>query len=174
MQSKRVCGFWIAAFVAVTAYSQQPSVKPQTNNAGYPMVRQLDKSVTYASAADVAALIEKAKAADTNNAPMVVGEFLKLAPYTLTLEYHEKGKPLADVGIHANVAELTYVLDGSGTLVTGGARTADRMRIEGGESRKIGKGDFIFIPEGTPHWISHVAHTLVLVSLHVPQPAPAR
>ena len=171
---KKVYGFLAATFITIAAGAQQPAVKPQTNNAGYPIVQQLDKTVTYASATDVAALIDKAKTAAKGDAPMVVGEFLQLAPYTLTLEYHEKGKPLADVGVHPKVAELTYVIDGSGTLVTGGTRTADHMRIEGGESRKIAKGDFILVPEGVPHWISQVDQTLVLVSVHMPRQVPAQ
>lgn len=162
-----------AVLMATAGYAQHPSPKPQTNNAGYPIVQQLDKTVTYASAADVSAMIEKAKAAGKGDAPMVVGELLKLAPYTLTLEYHEKGKPLTDVGVHPKYAELNYVLDGSATLITGGTRTADHMRIEGGESQRIGKGDFFLVAEGVPHWISHVDQTLVLVSVHLPRPVPA-
>ena len=83
-------------------------------------------------------------------------------------------KPLANVGLHPKDAELVYVLRGSGTMVTGGTTAADEMSINGGESQKIGKGDFIFIPEGTPHWISHIDRTLVLMSIHVPRPVPAQ
>lgn len=174
MSLKKICALLAVTFMTVAAGAQQPEVKPQTNNAGYPMVQQLDKTVTYASAADVAALIDKAKIAGKGDAPMVVGELLQLAPYTLTLEYHEKGKPLTDVGLHPKYAELNFVLDGSATLVTGGTRSADHMRIEGGESQKIQKGDFFLVPEGVPHWISHVDQTLVLVSVHVPRPVSAQ
>jgi mannose-6-phosphate isomerase-like protein (cupin superfamily) len=167
-------GSLVVMFMAVAAFAQQPSTKTKTNNAGYPMVQQLDKTVTYASAADVAALIESAKKESKSDAPMVVGEFLKLDPYTVTLEYHEKGKPLTDVGLHPKVAEFSYVLQGSGTMVIGGTRTADHMRIEGGESQKLSKGDFIIIPEGTPHWINQIDQTLVLMSIHVPRPVPAQ
>ena len=171
--------FVAATFMAITACAQQPTGTPQTKSGypltkgGYPLVQQLDKSVTYASAADMAALIDKAQKESKDGAAIVVGEFLKLAPYTVNLEYREKGK-IGDVGNHPKDVELVYVLQGSGTLVTGGKPAADRMSIEGGESQKIGKGDFILIPEGVPHWISHEDQTIVLMSVHMPRPVPAK
>jgi mannose-6-phosphate isomerase-like protein (cupin superfamily) len=66
------------------------------------------------------------------------------------------------------VTEIYQILDGAGTLVTGGKivdpveRTAavkvighvsvTGPRIEGGVSRRVSKGDVIVIPGGTPHW----------------------
>ena len=35
--------------------------------------------------------------------------------------------------------------------------------------RKIAKGDFILVPEGTPHWFSTIDGTLTLMSLHLPR-----
>jgi mannose-6-phosphate isomerase-like protein (cupin superfamily) len=162
----RMCGFFIATFMAA-AFAQQPAGKPQ-------FIQQPDKTVTYASAADVAALVAKAKSERKNDAPLVVGKILQLAPYTAYLEYRANSKPLADVGLHPKDAELVYIIRGSGTLITGGTVAADRMSIAGGESQKVSKGDFIFIPEGTPHWISHIDQTIVLMSVHVPRPLPAR
>lgn len=66
------------------------------------------------------------------------------------------------------VAEIYYILDGSGTLVTGGKlKEPVRSRksatsaminvnsdngIEGGVSRKVSKGDMIIIPARVAHW----------------------
>ena len=36
-------------------------------------------------------------------------------------------------------------------------------------SRTISKGDFVIVPENTPHWFSKIDGTLVLMSLHVPR-----
>src|SRR5579863_7750004 len=83
---KRVCGFSVVAFATVMACAQQPAAMPKTKG-GYPLVQQLDKTVTYASAGDVAALIDKAEKESKSGAPIVVGEFLKLAPYSVNLEY---------------------------------------------------------------------------------------
>ena len=41
--------------------------------------------------------------------------------------------------------------------------------IDGGISKKVAKGDFILVPEGTPHWFSTIDGTLTLMSLHLPR-----
>ena len=43
--------------------------------------------------------------------------------------------------------------------------------IDGGQSRHVAKGDFIMVPEGTPHWFSKIDGTVVLMSLHLPHKA---
>jgi mannose-6-phosphate isomerase-like protein (cupin superfamily) len=157
-----------ATFMVTLAFAQPPAAwKPQ-------ILEQPDKTITYFSAADVAALITRAKKERKPNESLVVAKALQLAPYATYLEYRATSKPLANVGVHPKEAELVYVLQGSGTFVTGGSPAADDMSITGGESQKIGKGDFIFIPEGTPHWINHIDRTLVLMSIHVPRPMPAQ
>jgi mannose-6-phosphate isomerase-like protein (cupin superfamily) len=66
---------------------------------------------------------------------------------------------------HAAFVDVWHVLEGAGTLVTGGAmvdgvETAPgelRGRgINGGETRRIRAGDFAIVPAGVPHWISRV------------------
>jgi mannose-6-phosphate isomerase-like protein (cupin superfamily) len=71
---------------------------------------------------------------------------------------------------HAQVTEVYYMLEGTGTLVTGGTMpdgkpmpsSGDTVRvlvgpsssgetIQNGHSRKIGPGDVIVIPAGVPH-----------------------
>ncbi len=68
------------------------------------------------------------------------------------------------------VAEIYYILEGSGTLVTGGKlRDPIRSRksavsaminvnsengIEGGATRQVGKGDMVIIPARVAHWWS--------------------
>ena len=67
--------------------------------------------------------------------------------------------------VHTGVDDVWYVIEGGGTLVTGGSLVQGvktepgeiRGRsIAGGESRHIAKGDFAAIPAGVPHWISKV------------------
>jgi mannose-6-phosphate isomerase-like protein (cupin superfamily) len=73
-------------------------------------------------------------------------------------------KPTA-AEIHEAFDDVWYVLEGGGTLVTGGtvvdSATASPGEIrgpsvKGGETRHVQKGDFVYIPAGTPHWISAV------------------
>ena len=74
---------------------------------------------------------------------------------------------------HHNQTEVYYVVEGAGTLVTGGTLVEGEpldpdgevvkhltgpssigQRIEGGESRRIAKGDMLIMPAGTPHGFS--------------------
>jgi mannose-6-phosphate isomerase-like protein (cupin superfamily) len=133
---------------------------------------------TYTSAADIMALIAKAKSERTNNQPTVTENILRVAPYQASLEYRTSVGPAA---VHEKEAEFFYVIDGSATLVTGGTlkegkRNGDNIQgtgIEGGNMQNVAKGDFIVVPENTPHWFSSINGTLVLMSLHVPRPVPS-
>ena len=67
--------------------------------------------------------------------------------------------------VHARDTDVIYVLEGSAVLVTGGdvvagaATAADEIRgaaIEGGETRRVAKGDVVIVPNGTPHWFKEV------------------
>lgn len=130
---------------------------------------------TYSSSSDVAALQAKAKSERKEGQPVVAEPILKFAPYNANLEYRASVGPAT---LHEREAEVFYVIDGGGTLVTGGklikeSRTnADNLAgtgIEGGTSRPVAKGDFFVIPENTPHWFSAVSPSLTLMSLHVPR-----
>jgi len=131
----------------------------------------------YSSASDVQAMIAKAKAARKENQAIVQDRILTLAPYNAGLEYRASVGPAA---VHEKEAEMFYVIDGSGTMITGGKLTEERRQngenlqgtgIEGGNSRSVAKGDFVIVPEGTPHWFSKIDGVLVLMSLHVPRTA---
>ena len=74
---------------------------------------------------------------------------------------------------------MFYVIDGSGTIVTGGSLSEERRTnpdnrsgtgVQGGSSRRVAKGDFVMVPENTAHWFSAIDGTLVLMSLHLPRP----
>ena len=67
--------------------------------------------------------------------------------------------------IHTKDADIIYVLDGEATLVTGGSAidtkttAPDEIRgsaVTDGETRRLGKGDVIIVPHGTPHWFKEV------------------
>jgi mannose-6-phosphate isomerase-like protein (cupin superfamily) len=128
----------------------------------------------FASSADVQAMIAKAKSTRKQDQPTVSQPILQLAPYSANLEYRAAVGPAA---VHKTEAEMFYVVDGSGTLVTGGKLTAETQPnpqnlsgtgIEGGKSQDVAKGDFIMVPENTPHWFSKINGTLILMSIHLP------
>ncbi len=92
--------------------------------------------------------------------PLVAEHILQLAPYNVNLEYRTAVGPAA---VHEHEAEIFYVIDGAATMITGGklvnekranAENLNGTGVEGGMSRSIAKGDFIVVPENTPHWFS--------------------
>lgn len=134
---------------------------------------------TFSSSADVQALIAKAKKDRKENQPLVAERILQLAPYNANLEYRASVGPAS---VHEKEAEMFYVIDGSATLVTGGKLVNEKRTnaanltgtaIEGGMSRQVAKGDFIIVPENTPHWFSAINGAVVLMTLHVPRPVPS-
>ena len=134
---------------------------------------------TYTSAKDVVAMMAKAKSERKQDQANFIQSLLQLAPYGANLEYRGVVGPAA---VHEKEAELFYVIDGSGTLVTGGKLVGETRpnpdnlngtAIDGGMTQEVAKGDFFIVPENTPHWFSKINGTLVLMSLHVPRPVPA-
>jgi mannose-6-phosphate isomerase-like protein (cupin superfamily) len=122
---------------------------------------------TFASSADVQALIAKAKSEHKDGQAIVTEPILQFAPYTATLEYRAS---VGAAGVHPDQAEMMYVIEGSATFVTGGKLTG--KTIEGGDSRTVSKGDFLVVPEGTPHWFSAIDGTLVLMTIKMPRGTP--
>lgn len=129
---------------------------------------------TYASSADVQALIAKARKEHTNQ-PTVAETILSLAPYRIALEYRTAVGPAA---VHEKEAELFYVIEGAATFTTGGKLKEEKRTnatnltgagIEGGQSRAVAKGDFYIVPEGSPHQYTDIKGELILMSLHMPR-----
>lgn len=70
--------------------------------------------------------------------------------------------------LHPYSVEIYRILEGSGTLVTGGllipplaeSTSDDLMRtlngIEGGLAREVKEGDILVLQPGTPHWFSSI------------------
>ena len=132
---------------------------------------------TYTSASEVAAIAAKAKSDRKEGQATVTGRILSLAPYNANLEYRASVGPAA---VHQKEAEMFYVIDGSATLVTGGklvkesSTNPDNLTgtgIEGGTAQNVAKGDFVIVPEGTPHWFSVINGSVTLMSIHLPRTA---
>lgn len=153
--------FILAAGLVAAQQSTQSSEKP---------------TKLFVSSGEVAELIAQAESERKAGQPIVVKPMLELGSYDGHLEYRAS---VGAAAVHEKEAEVFYVIEGSGTLVTGGKLTNEKRMnatnltgtaIEGGASRPVSKGDFILVPENTPHWFSSINKTLVLFSLHVPRP----
>jgi len=130
----------------------------------------------FAGSADVTAMIAKAKAERKPDQANYAQPIVRLAPYTANLEYRV-GIVNAPASVHEREAEMFFVVDGSGTLVTGGTLREEKRTnaenlsgsgIDGGSSRRLAKGDWVIVPEKTPHWFTQIDGTLVLMSIHLP------
>jgi mannose-6-phosphate isomerase-like protein (cupin superfamily) len=124
----------------------------------------------------VAALIERAKRERKPDQANFVQPIVQLAPYNVNLEYRVAGVN-ANASVHDRDAELFLVIEGAGTVVTGGTLKDERRTnaenlqgsaIDGGTSRRLAKGDWVMVPEKTPHWFTQVEGVLVLMSVHLP------
>jgi mannose-6-phosphate isomerase-like protein (cupin superfamily) len=80
--------------------------------------------------------------------------------------FRPKDQPGDAIAHETRTSEVYYILEGGGTLVTGGRIVNPRPvppnrspgprgeKIEGGVTRHVSKGDLIIIPGRTPHWWS--------------------
>ncbi len=125
----------------------------------------------YASAAEVEALIAKARAEhkgdDTNTVEIIVAD----GPYPVQLELRTG---TTAPSLHKGQAELIYVIAGGCTLVMGGTLVDAKpgngpnmsgTSIAGGTPRKIAKGDYILVPPDTPHWYTQVQGEFISATL---------
>jgi mannose-6-phosphate isomerase-like protein (cupin superfamily) len=132
---------------------------------------------TFASAAEVEAMINKAKNERKPDQPNFIQQIVRLAPYNVNLEYRVAGVDTPATQ-HETEAEMVFVVDGAGTLIVGGkllngTRTNPTnlggTDVEGGTPQRIAKGDYAFIPENTPHSFRKTEGRLVIMSIHVPR-----
>ncbi len=83
--------------------------------------------------------------------------------------FRPKAQPGGAIRHQTSVTEIYYMLEGTGTLVTGGKMVDEKStglspntkrpnfggsRIEGGVTRKVVPGDVVIIPANLPHWWS--------------------
>lgn len=122
------------------------------------------------TAADIKAFIDKLPKDRVSDLPIrvaTVGSY-KVGLYGV---FRPKSVP-GDAILHeTSVTEIYYMLEGTGTLVTGGKLVNEKPvqtspntkrpnrrgeRIDGGVSRKVVPGDVIIIPGHLPHWWSQL------------------
>jgi mannose-6-phosphate isomerase-like protein (cupin superfamily) len=158
-----IAGLLIAMVPGITFAQAPPPAAPAAPAAALKM---------FQTSADVAAIVARAKAQPPQ--PLRATPLFQSPPYTVNIEYRTA---VATSAVHETEAELFYVIDGAGTFVIGGALTEPQRTnaqnltgkaITGGTSQKVTKGDFMWVPAGTPHWFSAIDGTVTLMSLHLP------
>jgi mannose-6-phosphate isomerase-like protein (cupin superfamily) len=142
---------------------------------GQQRAAQPDK--TFTSASEVSAMIAKAKNERKSDQANFLQTLLKLPPYTVNLEYRVEGVD-SPASLHEAESEMVYVVEGAGVLTQGGKIINEKRRnatnltgtgIEGGDARRIAKGDYAFIPANVAHTFTKTEGTLVIMSVHLPK-----
>lgn len=79
--------------------------------------------------------------------------------------------------VHPAQAEYVMVVDGAGTMISGGtladatptrADLTEGSRIVGGTTRTLKPGDVFLVPAGVPHWFGITGDRLVLLGTKLP------
>src|SRR6266853_835190 len=140
---------------------------------------------TYVSAADIQANLTGAPNAATNPQPNI--RVVDAGGYNVAVGViHRAQTPPGVSAVHFKVTEIYHVMDGAGTLVTGGTMVNAKTRppdstsvkledgpgasgtsIQGGVSRRIKAGDVVIIPAGVPHWFSAIDGSITYVVMRV-------
>jgi len=134
-------------------------------------------TATDISASEVEALVKKTAADRVSDQAIRVVSINGEYNVSIGVVHRAKTSPTNVPGgiEHSQITEIYHVIEGHGTLVTGG--TLDNPRevpadnevvtvlngpstggsgIQGGVSRKLGPGDVVIIPPNTPHWYSEI------------------
>jgi mannose-6-phosphate isomerase-like protein (cupin superfamily) len=124
-------------------------------------------AATFKSAQELAEVLKKATA---TTGGMTTSAVSNTDQYRINIVH--RAKPAGALA-HAGNTELHYIIEGSGTIVTGGtiAKGPGGATIENGETRKVAKGDVIVIPANSPHWYSAVDGTITYLEVRWLAPA---
>jgi len=126
---------------------------------------------TYFTEAELIATLQTAakNAPDIHTAPVQLAEHYRINLVRRT-------KPQGAIA-HADGTEVHHIVDGAATFVTGGtivradgSGRGGSATIEGGQSRRVGKGDVILIPAGTPHWYKDLDGTVTYLEVRFDLP----
>jgi mannose-6-phosphate isomerase-like protein (cupin superfamily) len=136
---------------------------------------------TYITAADIEAAIGRLPdRASANGVFVERSDPSSITGLAYRLQIDRRRLP-QNANAHRTEAEVWAIVQGSGTVTTGGKVVETRRdgkvvsrAIEGGESRKVAKGDFIMIPEGVPHYVTEASPELAFMAIEFPRPRAAQ
>jgi mannose-6-phosphate isomerase-like protein (cupin superfamily) len=118
-------------------------------------------------------LLQQMTAALAKASDPAVAEVSVTDQYAIHEVHRQKAGPAA---VHLGWTEVHLILEGGGTLVTGGkmtAATAGGNTIEGGVSHTLKKGDVFIIPANTPHMYTQIDGSLAYFEVRFAAAPPA-
>jgi mannose-6-phosphate isomerase-like protein (cupin superfamily) len=161
------------AFAFVFALAIPKSFRAQTPSAATHLPRG---TATDIGNAEIQALVQKSAADRVSDQAIRVVSVNGEYNVSIGIVHRAKtsGKDAPSGIEHAQITEVYHVIEGHGTLVTGG--TLDNPKevradspvvtvlngpstgggIQNGVSRVLGPGDVVIIPPNTPHWFSEI------------------
>ena len=149
----------VVMITAARASGQAPAPPPAAPPPGSPGLVK--------SAAELAEVLRKAS-------PTAGG--MTTSPVSITDQYRinivHRSNAAAALA-HPGNTELHYIVDGSGTIVTGGTIRGQgaAATIDGGETRRVAKGDVVVIPANSAHWYSAVEGSITYLEVRWLVPA---
>jgi mannose-6-phosphate isomerase-like protein (cupin superfamily) len=150
-----------------------------------PAQRGTPAQATYVSLAEVQATVNRSTQAGVNPQPNI--RVVDAGGYNVAVgAIHRPQTPPGVAAVHFKVTEIYHVIDGAGTLVTGGTMVNAKPRppdsesvkledgpgasgtgIQGGVTRQIKADDVVVIPAGVPHWFSEIQGSLTYLVVRV-------
>jgi hypothetical protein len=141
---------------------------------------QTPSPATDVSAADIQAFLKALPRGAVSDKPIRVVDVggYRVGVYGV---YRPKASVQEAIMHETAVTEVYQMLDGAGTLITGGnlvdtwrdpavKNSVKGKRIEGGVSRRMVKGDVVIIPGRLPHWWSNLEGDITYLIIR-PDPA---
>jgi mannose-6-phosphate isomerase-like protein (cupin superfamily) len=127
---------------------------------------------TFKSAEALAAALKIAKATEGG---MTTSNVSTTDQYSINIVH--RAKP-AGPAQHAGNTELHYIIEGSGTVITGGTlvrgATAGSATITNGVTQRVSKGDVLIVPANSPHWYSQIDSEITYLEVRWLAPASAK
>jgi mannose-6-phosphate isomerase-like protein (cupin superfamily) len=147
MRTLRVCGILIVTMsftpLPLLAQGQTPPPAPAPGS-----------PATYKAGVELAAVLSSVK---PNAAGMLSSNVTTNDQYRVSVI---KRDTAAGALAHAGNSELLYILEGEGTMVTGGrlvpAAGGKPASVSEGVSQRFVKGDVFIVPPGSPHWFAAI------------------
>jgi mannose-6-phosphate isomerase-like protein (cupin superfamily) len=140
---------WLVVAAAIGVARQTPAPPPGSPG-------------TFKSAAELAEVL---KNATPTAGGMTTSAVSNTDQYRINLVH--RARPAGALA-HAGNTEVHYIVEGSGTVVTGGSIVRGQggdATIQGGETRRVAKGDVIVVPANSPHWYSAVDGTITYLEV---------
>jgi mannose-6-phosphate isomerase-like protein (cupin superfamily) len=148
----------IVALLGVLSAAQAPAPAPAP--------------ATYLSEAELMTTLKQAAktAPDMHTAPVKLADHYRVNIVRRT-------NPQGAIA-HPDGTEVHHIIEGVATFVTGGTivRSAsaggrgENATIEGGQSRRVAKGDVILVPAGTPHWYKDLEGSITYLEVRFDLP----